>query len=532
MQFSAKLALAFSLLLAVAIGSLALAFWTAREADRQLERSELGHRIYAANLALKADAYHLFKELSDALLIGDRDGGKTERRLEASLRDGLTTIRRMTAEEAAFAGSESAFANEAAELEHLAEIERKLDSILRQYAEVTALKSAGRAEAEERMLQLLDNSVDSAFAGLIDSALTEELREVAQADAEAAALLYNLSRTSVMAAVLALVLAAAGVTVLQRGVRQPLRQLTEGAEALAAGRLDHVIALNSRDEFGQLAAAFNHMTEEVAARQRSIDASRQALEVAVNERTAELQRANAALRKADTDRRRFLADISHELRTPLTIIRGEAEIALRARSPDIEDLHDVLRRVEDAAKHTGHLVDDLLFVARQEAGEARLRLESIDLAALVRSVAEEAEPLAVKAGGRIVTRIDVEPARMRADPNRLRQLFLVLIDNAVRYGAREGTVRVGLASSPQGFIVAVSDDGIGMSAEEKEHAFERFFRGADAATRYVDGTGLGLPVAKAIAESHGGSIAIDSEPGRGTTMTVLLPARQKLEVVA
>lgn len=528
MQFSAKLTLAFTLLLAVAIGSTALAFWTAREADRQLARSQLSHKVYAGYLALRADAYHLFKELSDSLLIGDLDGSQTERQLLASLQQGLSTIRRLTAEEIALTSDRD---EDAEELDRLASIERKLDSILRQYREVANLKSAGDGRLAERLAQLLDNSVDQSFAELIDTSLDKELLEVAVADAEAAQLLQRLRRTSITGAVLAVVLAALSVLALLRGLRRPLRQLSTAAEAVAAGNLEQRIDLPTRDEFGRLAVAFNRMTEEVATRERAIHASRDALEEAVKQRTDELQRANQALTKLDQSRRRFLADISHELRTPLTIIRGEAEIAQRSRNNDPASLLDVLKRVEHAATHTARLVDDLMFVARQESGETRLDLQSVDLAALVAAVCEEAEPLAIKTGVRIAVTADGEPARVRVDPTRIRQLLLVLIDNAARYGATNGVVQVRLARAAAGYTIIVSDDGIGMDRAEQERVFERFFRGAGAAERYIEGTGLGMPVAKSIAEAHGGSIAIESAPGRGTTVGVLLPARPRLEVV-
>lgn len=527
LSFSAKLTAAYGLLLAVAVGSSGFAYWTGRQANDQLRRSQISHKVYAGQLELKADAYHLFKELSDALLIGDRDAGDTERRLKARLEQGLASIRRLMAEEVALKGDA---AQETIELAQIAAVERKLASILHQYAEVVEQRRQGRGEADTTLAQLLDNSVDQAFAKLIDTALLEEMREVMEADHEASAVLDNLSRWSLAAAAIAVALATISLIVLLRGVRKPMRRLAEGAEAVAAGRLDHRIELGTRDEFGQLAEAFNRMTEKVDTQQRAISSSHDALEIAVRDRTIELERANSALQAADRNRRSFLADISHELRTPLTIMRGEAEIALRSGDGKVASLHEALRRIVDSANHTGRLVDDLLFVARQETGETRLSLRSLDLVQLVPQVCEEADWLARRADGSIRVDLRLERATLSADPTRLRQLLLVLIDNAARYGAAKGEIMVALDAAPGGFALSVSDNGIGMSEEEKARAFDRYFRGADAATRYVQGTGLGLPVAKAIAQAHGGSISIASEPGRGTTVKAILPARQRLEM--
>lgn len=236
------------------------------------------------------------------------------------------------------------------------------------------------------------------------------------------------------------------------------------------------------------------------------------------------------LRIHEENRRRLLADVSHELRTPLTIIQGEADIALRGREKTPEVYREALEKSREAAKHTARLVDDLLFVARREAGEARLRLEAVDLARLLPEVIDDHRALADGRGGGITFSSAVDAAPVRGDCDRIRQVAVILMDNALRYG--DSRVEVALRAAPGGFAVAVADDGPGMTEEEQERAFERFFRGSNAASRYREGSGLGLPVAKAIVEAHGGQIALQSGPGEGTRVTFTLPLRPKLEAVA
>ena len=170
------------------------------------------------------------------------------------------------------------------------------------------------------------------------------------------------------------------------------------------------------------------------------------------------------------------------------------------------------------------LVNDLLFIARQGAGAARLKMQPIDLGDLLKKVCGDAK---VIADGK---NIDVAFVNgnahdmVRGDPARLRQLFLVLLDNAVRYSKSKGAVKVEIGSADGEVRVRVSDRGIGIPPEELEGIFERFRRGGNAASMNDEGLGLGLPVAKAIVEAHKGRIEMASRPGEGTTVTVALPA--------
>jgi len=178
--------------------------------------------------------------------------------------------------------------------------------------------------------------------------------------------------------------------------------------------------------------------------------------------------------------------LSHELRTPLTIIKGEADIALRGDDKSRDVYQDALRRVSEAADHTARLVDGLLFVARTEAGEIRLELQRVQL----HTVVEEARDIfshevSVEGGGGDGT--------VRCDPGRIRQALLVLLENARHHGRDRIHVRTG--TDVAGLTVSVEDSGPGMNDADKALAFERFFRGSNAAERYRKGTGLGLPVA-------------------------------------
>ncbi len=146
------------------------------------------------------------------------------------------------------------------------------------------------------------------------------------------------------------------------------------------------------------------------------------------------------------------------------------------------------------------------------------------------AVIEETRSLANTCGVSVELRTTVDSGMVRGDANRLRQVLMILLENAVRYGG--SAIVVGLDGCLRGFQIAVTDDGPGLSREDQERVFDRFFRGSNAASRYSQGTELGLPVAKAIVEAHGGDIAIESELGQGTTVTVVVPARPCLEAIS
>jgi len=267
------------------------------------------------------------------------------------------------------------------------------------------------------------------------------------------------------------------------------------------------------------------MATDLQAHQQALQDAHANLEKVVEERTEELSQANQTLRNIDEKRRGFFADISHELRTPLTIIRGEGEIALRGANKRVPDYKQSIARIVEQAKHLSLLVNDLLFIARQGAGAARLNLQQVDLGELVEKVCGDAEVLADAKSVHVACDVNGAAHDMvTGDPARLRQLFLVLLDNAVRYSKSNGEVKVGIERTGGEVTVRVSDRGIGIPEDELENIFERFRRAGNAMEHSAEGLGLGLPVAKAIVEAHKGRIEMASRLGEGTTVTIALPA--------
>ena len=226
--------------------------------------------------------------------------------------------------------------------------------------------------------------------------------------------------------------------------------------------------------------------------------------------------------------RRFMADAAHELRTPLTVVRSRAEVALqRARTPDeyVQSLHAIERETE----RLGGIVEDLLMLARADAGERPIERRRVFLDDLTLDAAESARIIADRKNVRVEVE-EFEEAAVNGDPTLLRQLVLILLDNAIKFTDPGGVVRVGVRAGASVATLTVADTGIGIPPDQLPHVFDRFYRGDSSRTRDAsrgggsEGVGLGLSIAQWIAEQHGGSIRIDSETGQGTRITVQFPA--------
>jgi len=213
----------------------------------------------------------------------------------------------------------------------------------------------------------------------------------------------------------------------------------------------------------------------------------------------------------------FSADIAHELRTPIGNIRGEAEVALtRSRSP--EEYREVIASTIAECEHLGHIVDNLLFLARTEAAEGHLQRTSFNGRAAIEKIAAFHEPIAEEQ--QLSIRCEGE-ATFVADEMLFERAVNNLVENAVRHTAAGGSIEITVANQGVNSEVSVKDNGSGIAAEHLPRVFDRFYR-ADSA-RSSEGVGLGLALVKSIMDLHGGSPRIESVPGRGTTVTLSFP---------
>jgi signal transduction histidine kinase len=490
--------------------------------EQRLERTLLAHNEVQAYLALALETYRHLQQLEYQVTLGQ---AVEQQDLSASrdrLSEMLEQLRRLTLEELAFVGD--AEPEEQEELARIARFENLLDEAI---TAVTRAGTEGSAEQVRRQMGLLDQRLGA----LIDEVIADETGEAEVADTQARRLTGRLTMLAIVVVALSAICALVTALWARRRIQAPIDALIEGTRTIARGGLDHRVSVSGRDELANLAASFNWMMAEIERRRAELERARANLEREVQERTRELRHSNETLRRVDHARRRMFADISHALRTPLTVIRGEAEVTLRGRERRGREYRGALERIVDTTAQLNRLVEDLLQVARSES--AAFHSEPSDVVAnrLVAEVAEDAKALAAIRNVQVTCSIPADTIHIRGDPDRLRQLLLILLDNACRYTPADGQISIGLATAEAHAVVTVSDTGIGIPPDELALVPGRFYRGSNVTELAPAGAGLGLHVAQSIAEAHAGDILVDSEPGRGTTVRLRLPLATPADLI-
>jgi signal transduction histidine kinase len=254
----------------------------------------------------------------------------------------------------------------------------------------------------------------------------------------------------------------------------------------------------------------------------SADAELQSLTAILNEMLAALESALTVERQTAEAQRRFVADAAHELRSPLANLRGTIEVTLR-RSRSTEEYKDALAIAVAEIERLSRLTNDLLVLSRADAGQLVCRpapCDAVEIAA--NAIAASAE----RAGERRIHVDLTAPARLPivADADRLRQVVDNLLDNGLRHAPEGTTLTVSAEARNGDLVLAVRDRGLGLTAEQQTHVFDRFFRADESRARSSGGLGLGLSIAKAIVEAHRGTLTVESAPGAGCTFVVTLPA--------
>jgi heavy metal sensor kinase len=288
-----------------------------------------------------------------------------------------------------------------------------------------------------------------------------------------------------------LLLASAGGYWLSRRALAPVDQITQEARRITAQNLSRRLAVpHTRDELQRLSETLNGMLER--------------------------------LEKAFQRVTQFTADASHELRTPVALMRTRAEVALRKPRPEDEyreTLDQILRELE----RTSGLIEKMMLLARADSGMEALQRHHLNLAESVAEACREGRTLALAKQIAFHEQLPEAPVWVEGDAQSLARLFLILIDNALKYTAPGGRMEVILSAHAGSAVAEFRDTGIGIAAEDLPHIFERFYRSDRARSRESGGAGLGLSIGRWIAEAHGGTIEVRSTPGKGSVFAVRLP---------
>ena len=513
-----------------------LAVWASRTADFEVERGRLASDILKSFVELSANKQRLKVWYARHVLEVDFPAAPRDELIDA-MRASLQQLRALSSRLDLLTQSRGDTEPRSAErVRTFALLETNIAELAAALAgEPAAGRDVPRAALIARF-RMFDESQGEDLRRRLNLQIQEERVETQRArdlaDQALARMRWIIGGVTLTSALLALALAAH----LQGRVRRPLGVLQSGAKALREGDLAHRIPATGNDEFAELARSFNMLAEELQAHRQRETAARTELEQAVAARTAELEQAHITLQRLDERRRRLFADISHELRTPATAIRGEAEITLRGGDRPVEEYREALGRIVGISQQLARLIEDLMLIARSDVEQLTLRPERLDLQQVLADACLQARTLAQADN----IRVDFDPAatsiHVLGDPQRLHQLFMTLLDNAVRYSRPHGQISVSVGVCAGVSIegggdgvgrarVLIDDEGIGVPPQELAHVFERHFRGDAARHHRSDGAGLGLAIAQLIAQAHHGDVSLEPRSGSGTRAVVILPCQ-------
>ncbi len=307
-----------------------------------------------------------------------------------------------------------------------------------------------------------------------------------------------LQQAALYALVLGVLIATVLAFLLARNIVRPLLTMNRVARAMAEGDYGVQAPVKSADEMGLLAESLN------------------VLSTRLREKIDELER-------LDNTRREFVASVSHELRTPLTIIQGYTEALADGLGKDQSQRELYLHNIIEETLRLRRLVDELLSLRRMEAGGVRADLKDTDMLPVIRRVLERFTNCSAEKGQTIVFNNSGSPVPARADEDRIEQVIINLVDNALRFTPPGGEVTVSVAGEGDMLKVSVRDTGSGISVEEQPLVWERFYKADPSRSRDISGSGLGLAIVRGIVEMHGGKVGIDSVPGKGSTFWFTIP---------
>ncbi|WP_088329658.1 HAMP domain-containing sensor histidine kinase [Lacimicrobium sp. SS2-24] len=507
---------------AVSLGTAVIAavavIWSTRMTQNHIDQVNIANTLLSEHLLLSSTSYRLFKQLTDEILVGESANQALVRNKRAAISESLGKIRLLEESQRQALGVE----NTRGTVEDTDDLERLIDDVIADF-ELIASDDAARPDVEQIRF-VLEERIDIAFREAINSAVERQSSVVRDMNNRIENVHRLIFWAALFLAVVAVLFAVLGCVNLIRAIKTPVDSLTDGAEQIAKGNLQHRVERGFDTEFDQIARAFNFMADKLTEQNSMREQNRQQLEKMVSERTAELTRANDALRNSAQVRKSFLADVSHELRTPLTIIRGEAQVALRKKDRDVAEYEDALSCILEQSVSLGRLVDDLLLIARAESDSLHIERQVFDINALLRESCRDVQRLADKQQIEVQCEQGEQPLMVAADVERIRQLMLILLENALRYSGGGAHVRVWAVTENEHLLVSVQDDGRGIEAQDLPYIFDRFYRGASTARgQNEQGLGLGLALAKAIVSAHGGEIRASSQAGQGTIMQFTLP---------
>lgn len=503
---------------------------TLETTDRNRRFLEDSYELLRQMDELDSNTNRMSEQIAELFTVGLSGRGEVTEAYQ-NLTASLATLRMRLHKDLANGQNEGRQQRERAMLRWIERMDAHVGELIQVADQLEEMLRKGDLEAARSLYSSrVEDGLDSDIARLMDEATAADEEQVLAAIDRWDRQTEFLRFLAITAVVIGAALAIGNALAMDKAVSRPIAELARAVDDLAENRIRPSLPAQRSDELGQLATRFDQMAERLVAQQSALVAARDALTAQVAERTEslfrrtrELEEANIRLTQLNATRMQFFADVSHELRTPLTVIRGQAEVVLRQADAAAADFARVMRQIVRRAERMARLVDDLLFLARSEAGVIGFTFRSVTIQEIVAETVFDVGPLRKSRNVTIALHQPPEPLWVYADAQRIAQVLLILLDNALSHAPDHTMVSLDVERNHNEVRVAVSDAGSGFSDIDRDRVFDRFYRGKDRASRR--GVGLGLPIARWITEQHKGRIWIDKQAA--ARVIVALPLENK-----
>lgn len=502
----------------VFVGLALYALWSAQHFVRRIEVMQ---RRVAILSALETDANAYTEKVAGVLLAGrgERDAlGAARVRMERTFanltrvtRAEIITLRNMNAVEAELPKVDNA--------RRMLELYHGIDMSANQ-----ALKLKRVGEPEQANLAFQRNvefRITNELQPLLQNDLSQETAKMSTLAGRMRHLEFEMGIAVVAAAVLAIAGVGALAVMFHRAVVVRLHRLFQHVDAMADGDIDNLVPIGGHDELFALVGRLHRMGAESADERTRLTTDIEALR-------EDLLAAKAQLDAIDATHTQFLADIGHELRTPLTILRGEADVALRATGAGADNRLS-LERIRGQAIELADLLEQMIAYARSDAETRPDTLTEVALDEVVQAAAQEGQIFAEPREITFDLKLEDNGCRLVGDFRRIKQALMIGLDNAVKHSPPGSRVRLETDIAGRIARVRIIDEGPGIAPEDLRHVFERFYRGQRESETIGDGLGIGLAIARQIVEQHGGTIALNNGETGGAIIEIGLPLSSGIE---
>lgn len=504
----------------MAVGGAALLIVSAHLNERVQARTALAYETQSTYFELSGAIFRTFKQVRRDLVSGDGRLAADFQGRRAGILSMIDRIETVSETEAELMDG-GAGRNV---LEDVTQLRAELIAALDAIDQAAALISSGaRADGRALAISVLEGQVDVRIASLMDDAIALEREQLEAARSDLRRFHSTIQLIAWALVVLVLLATTLIVVSLVRRFGHALGRLTEATQAYAEDKLDQRINLDGQDELSDVARRMESMADQILTKQQALEKIRAELEQRVVDRTAELSSVNRELEKRERLRRQFFADIGHELRTPVTAIRGEAEVALRAREDRPVAQEAALNQIVALTSGLTNSVNDLFLLAREQAGMLDFRNVVLDLNEPARQAVGEMRALIEAAEASVHLELADADVWIEGELSRLVQLVRLLVSNALTHCPRGVEISVRTRANGTRAMLCIADNGPGVPAEDRGQIFNRYTRGKEATARSASGTGLGLSIAKSIVNAHGGTIEVTEASSGGAEFQASFP---------